>query len=207
MNQLYFYFDYSSPFAYLGATQIAAAAARHDAELHLRPFLLGGLFRAIGTPMVPMQVMTPPKQRHASQDMFRWARHYGVPFAFPSRFPMNSVTPLRMTLQLEGEAQARFMERVFAGYWAEDRDIASPEVLTALAAELGLDGAALLAGCQDPAVKTKLHEATAEAEAQGVCGAPSYRVETDDGERYLFWGQDRLDLVERVLDGWRPPAG
>ncbi len=65
MAHLDFYFDYSSPFAYLGATQVGAVAKRHDAQLNLEPFFLGGLFKSIGTPLVPFAEMPQPKQKLA----------------------------------------------------------------------------------------------------------------------------------------------
>ena len=70
MSKLLFYFDYSSPFGYLGATQVEALAAKKGAELVWRPFLLGALFKEIGTPMVPFAVMPKAKQRFAVEDMY-----------------------------------------------------------------------------------------------------------------------------------------
>ena len=82
MAHLDFYFDYSSPFAYLGATQVGAVAKRHDAQLNLEPFFLGGLFKSIGTPLVPFAEMPQPKQKLAMKDMYRWAEYWDVPFNF-----------------------------------------------------------------------------------------------------------------------------
>lgn len=199
MTAVHFFFDYSSPFAYLAATQIEAVAQRAGAELIWRPFLLGGLFKAIGTPDVPLFAMPEAKRRHAAADMLRWADHYGVPLRFPTRFPMNTVKPLRMTLQLPDAQKPAFLHRVYRAYWAEDRDIGDDAELTALAGEVGLDGAALLAGARGEAVKARLKRATDEAIEAGVCGAPSFLV----GD-LLFWGQDRLVFVEKALQGWRP---
>jgi 2-hydroxychromene-2-carboxylate isomerase len=100
MKELHFFFDFSSPFAYLASTQVEALAQRNSAQLIYRPFLLGGLFKAIGTADVPLFTMSEAKRRHAIADMARWADHYGVPLRFPTRFPMNTVKPLRMVLEL-----------------------------------------------------------------------------------------------------------
>ena len=64
MNSLDFYFDYSSPFAYLAATQIERVAEEKNATVNYKPFLLGGLFKAIGTPMVPLFSFNAPKQKY-----------------------------------------------------------------------------------------------------------------------------------------------
>jgi 2-hydroxychromene-2-carboxylate isomerase len=111
-----------------------------------------------------------------------------------------------MTLQLEGGDRAKFAHAVFRAYWVEDEDINDAEVLGARADAVGLDGGALLSGCADPAVKAKLHDATEAARVAGVCGAPSFSIDDGAGAPMLFWGQDRFELIERVLGGWRPQA-
>ena len=198
-REVSFFFDFSSPFAYLAATQIEAVARRAGAAIRWKPFLLGGLFKAIGTADVPLLAMSEPKRLLVGLDMLRWAEHHGAPLRFPSRFPMSSVKALRMVLQLPDARKAELVHALFRAYWADDRDLADDAVLAAVAGSVGLDGAALLAGTKDEAVKARLKDATEEAQRAGLCGAPSFLV----GD-LLFWGQDRLPFVERALQGWRP---
>lgn len=199
MKEVSFFFDFSSPFAYLASTQIESVAARAGAMVRYRPFLLGALFKALGGPDVPLFSMPPVKQRHARDDMFRWADFHGVPLKFPTRFPMNTVKALRMILQLPEPQRAPLMHAIFAAYWADDRDINDDAVLVELATSVGLDGAALVTGTKDDAVKAQLKSATDEAVKLGLFGAPTFMV----GD-LLFWGQDRLAFVEKALQGWRP---
>jgi 2-hydroxychromene-2-carboxylate isomerase len=194
-----FFFDFSSPFAYLGATQIEAVARRNGARVRFRPFLLGGLFKEVGTPDVPLFSMPAAKRAHAAADMNRWAEHHGVPLRFPTRFPMNTVKALRLVLQLPEEARPPLIQALFRAFWVDDRDLADDAELASLAASVGLDGAALVAGTKSDAVKDQLKQATTEAVRAGLCGAPSFLV----GD-LLFWGQDRLLFVEKALRGWRP---
>jgi 2-hydroxychromene-2-carboxylate isomerase len=204
-RDLLFFFDFASPFAYLGATQVEGVAARHGARLFYRPFLLGGLFKQIGTPDVPFFAMPAAKQRHTSADMVRWADHWGVPFRFPSRFPMNTTKPLRMVLQLAEPDRARLVHPIFRAYWAEDRDISSDDVLAEIALDAGLEGRRLVAMARETRWKNALRSATERAEQMGVCGAPCFMVRepTRPQQPLLFWGQDRLLLVERALQGWQ----
>ncbi|MDC3952510.1 2-hydroxychromene-2-carboxylate isomerase [Polyangium jinanense] len=199
MKRVEFFFDFSSPFAYLASTQIEDLAARKGASLVYRPFLLGALFKAIGTPNVPLFAMPEPKQRLVRADLHRWADHWGVPFRFASRFPMNTVKPLRMVLAAPEDRVSALVAAVYRAYWVEDRDISADEVLADIATSVGLDGAALVAATVDERMKQRLKDVTEQAERIGVCGAPSFLV--DD---LLFWGQDRLLFVEKALDGWRP---
>ncbi|MEO8877769.1 MAG: 2-hydroxychromene-2-carboxylate isomerase [Polyangiaceae bacterium] len=192
MRTLDFFWDFSSPFAYLGNTQAEALAERTGAKLVSRPMLLGGLFKAIGQVDVPLSTWSDAKRDYTLKDIVRWAEYWNVPFRWPSRFPMSSIKPLRAYLALPEDRRLDFRRKVFAAYWAEDRDIADDAVL----ADLIGDGAAeVLQKTQDPAIKQELISATKFAEQKGVFGAPTWILD----DRDLFWGQDRVLLVERAL--------
>jgi 2-hydroxychromene-2-carboxylate isomerase len=198
------WFDYSSPFAYLAVSQIERIAEQASARLTYRPFLLGGLFREIGTPDVPMLAVSEAKRRYMGADMLRWAEHWGVPFRFPSRFPMRTIAPLRATCELLRTAPndaPRFIQGVYRAFWADDRNISDDAVLKEICNEVGIDP-----GCveraNDAENKQALLQAGQEAKALGLCGAPTCVV----GGR-LFWGQDRLGFVQDALAGWAPACG
>lgn len=193
-HRLEVYFDFSSPFAYLGMTQAEALAARTGATLEVRPMLLGALFKQIGTADAPLFTFPAPKQRYYGLDLARWAEHWNVPLRWPSRFPMNTVKALRVYLALPEERKKAFRDACFRAYWAEDRDIASDDVLRAL---IGPGADEVLAKTQTKEVKEALFAATQRAADAGVFGAPTWIV---DGEQ-LFWGQDRIELVESALRG------
>ncbi|MBK9031774.1 MAG: 2-hydroxychromene-2-carboxylate isomerase [Myxococcales bacterium] len=198
-----FWFDYSSPFAYLGATQIERVAAAAGATVRYRPMLLGALFRELGTADVPLLQMPEPKRRYVARELDRWARWWGVDFRFSSRFPLRTVAPLRLTL-LAGDRTPALVARLFRAAWVEDRDVGGADELRALAAEVGLDPA-LVDRTSEPAVKQALIASTAAATAAGVFGAPTTIVHSAAGP-LAFWGQDRLDLVAAALRGWIPEA-
>ena len=126
------------------------------------------------------------------EDMKRWAAHWGVPFNFPSRFPMNTVKALRAYLALPDARRAAFAHATFSAYWSEDRDIADDAVLASL---IGDGADVVLARTQAPEIKEALIQSTARAAAAGVFGAPAWVID----ESELYWGQDRMVLVERAL--------
>lgn len=191
--KLHVYWDFSSPFAYLGSTQVDAVAKRAGADVVWHPMLLGGLFRSIGTPDVPLATMPQVKQQYILKDLHRWAAYWGVPFAFPSRFPMSSLRALRIYVALPEERRASYREAVFRAAWAEDRDINDDAVLTACIGDSAAAKEAFLRANSDD-VKKALRDETDEAAKKGVFGAPTFLV----GDQ-LFWGQDRLELVEDAL--------
>lgn len=188
--------DYSSPFAYLGSTQIERVARDAGAAgVRFRPFLLGGLFKAIGTPVVPIAAMPEAKRRLYLLDLERWADLHGVPFRFSSRFPLRTLDALRLTLLAPEERRAPLVHALMRATWAEDRDPAERAVLEAACEDAGVEPA--LVG-RTAEARDALARETAEAAAIGLCGAPTFTV---DGQ--LFWGQDRLDHVARAVRGWR----
>ena len=190
--KLDFWFDFSSPYAYLASTQVDALAARTGAELRWHPMLLGALFREIGQVDAPILAANPAKQTWYYRDLERWAAWWAVPFRFPTRFPIRTVLPLRAFL---ATGDVGFAHRVFEAAWGHDRDVSDPAVLR----DLGAPDDALLRAAEQ---KQALIDSTAAAIARGVFGTPTFVVE----DRWLFWGQDRLDMVERCLNGWEPPA-
>lgn len=193
--KLDFWFDYASPFAYLASTQIDALAARTGATLRWRPMLVGAVFRDVGQADVPLFAMSEAKRRWYIDDIAQWAAWWGVPLAFSPHFPLRSVLPLRVTLA--HAAPIPLAHRIFRAAWAEGRDISDPEVLV----DLGVDRA-LVAQANQTQKQALIDETQAALDA-GAFGTPTFVVD----DRWLFWGQDRLDQLEAALTGrWTPPA-
>lgn len=195
-----FFHDFASPFSYLASTQVERVAQASGACVDWTPILLGALFRELGTPDVPLFEMSAPKRRYLGKDLDDWAAWWGVPFKFPTRFPIRTIGPLRVAI-----AEPAATPHLYRAAWAEDRPIDDPEVLRAVLDEAGFDGAALLERTADPEVKARLRANTEAAKAAGACGVPTFEVRRAGGPRVLFWGQDRLEMVGHALDGWIPP--
>jgi 2-hydroxychromene-2-carboxylate isomerase len=187
------YWDFSSPFAYVGAAQVEGVARRTGARVSWHPLLLGGLFKSIGTAEVPLATFSAAKQRYILKDVERWAAYAGVPFRFPTRFPAQSLRALRVYLALPEAHRATYRDAVFRACWADERDISDDAVLSSCIANDGIARAALASANSD-AVKSELRSRTEAAAKRGVFGVPTFGV-----GRELFWGQDRLELVEEAL--------
>ncbi len=201
---LEYWFDFSCPHAYIGSQRIEALAAACGAQLRWRPMLLGGVFKAIGGEAT----MSPAKAHHNYQDMHRWADLHGVPFTLPAAHPMRTVGALRALLSLPEERWPAVIHGLYRAYWTRGLQPSDPATLRAVLGEAGLDAAAIeraLAADQDPAIRAELQRRTEEAVARGVFGAPAVFASGGDlPAPLMFWGQDRFDMVEAVLRGWRP---
>jgi 2-hydroxychromene-2-carboxylate isomerase len=198
-NPIDFYFDFSSPYGYLASTRIDALAARHGRNVVWRPHLLGAVFKI--NDQRPLASI-PLKSDYAARDLARSARLLKVPFKLPTKFPVGATAPSRAFYWVSDRDPAlakRLAQALYHAYFAEDRDISSPEVSANIAAKVGVDRAALAQALEDPLVKERLRTEVDAAIARGVFGSPYIIV---DGEP--FWGSDRLDQVERWLEtgGW-----
>ena len=194
-----FFFDFGSPTTYLAHTQLPRIAAETGAQLVYRPMLLGGVFKATGN---ASPVSVPAKGRWMGGDITRWAKRYGVPFAFNPHFPINTLTLMRGAVGLQRrypELFTRYVDLVFNAMWAQPRDMGQPAEVVAVLAPLaaaGLTPEAFMALVGDAEVKAALIAGTDEAVARGVFGAPTCFV----GDA-MFFGQDRLDFVREALAG------
>lgn len=189
-----FYFDFSSPYSYIAAEVIDGLAEKYGRKVKWRPMLLGVVFQKTGQPLL---VNVPLKGEYSLRDFARSARYHGVPFTFPAKFPLSTVSAARAYYWLHGQdcAKARaFAHAVFRAYWVDGRDISDLAVLQEIAAGLGIDRDALSAGIGTPEIKERLKAETDTALAKGMCGAPYFMV---DGEP--FWGADRLPQIEKWL--------
>lgn len=195
-----FWFDFSSPYAYIAANQIDDLADDHGRTVRWRPFLLGPVMKQTGN--VPL-LDQPLKGNYLREDLPRFARLYGLDYKLPSKFPIAALAPARGFYWLEdtqGPDKAKdFALACLDAFYAEDRDISDAAVCAEIAASIGVDSAAFLESIQTDAVKEMVKSAVAAAIEAGVCGAPFFIV---DGQK--FWGADRLWMVEEWLEsgGW-----
>jgi 2-hydroxychromene-2-carboxylate isomerase len=173
--------------------RIEAMAEEAGVALVWRPFLLGPIFSAQGWSSSPFNLY-PAKGRYMWRDMEREAARFGVPFRRPAPFPQNGLLAARIALLGADRGWTpAFTRAVYTAEFAQGRDIAGPEALSGILADLSLDPDAILAEAQADANKTRLRRLNEEAQARGVFGAPTFLAE--DGE--MFWGNDRL---EQALD-------
>jgi 2-hydroxychromene-2-carboxylate isomerase len=192
MKRVEFFYDLSSPYSYLGATQINALAERCGAEAVWKPFVLGAVFKATGN-VAPATVAA--KALGMYKDLTRWAQHYGVPFQMSSRFPVNAMKAMRLCVAAERDGKGKEMGRAcFDALWVKDLDITDDGVLKEICTKVGVDPEKSVAACEDPAIKLKLREYTEDAVKRGAYGAPTFFVGSE-----LFWGNDRLHFVEAEL--------
>jgi 2-hydroxychromene-2-carboxylate isomerase len=194
-----FYFDFMSPFAYLGSVAIERLAERRGESVRWRPLLLGvTVIKIMGLKPLPQ---TPLKGPYLQREFIRQAGYLGVPvLAQPPR--ISPLPPLRAFAWLAERDTAvakRFAQSVFEARWVFGEDPSTPDGLARVGQRLDLDPTGLIAATHDGDVKQGLHQLVDNAVAQGVFGVPTFQIGKE-----LFWGTDQLPQVERWLEtgGW-----
>ena len=189
MKKLEFFFDFISPYAYVGWTQIRAIAERHGCEVEAIPILFAALLNAHGH-KGPAEI--PPKRVYVFKDAYRKAHAYGVPIAAPATHPFNPLAALRMAA-----VAPQTIDALYRATWVDALRVDQPAVVATIASSI-VDPQTVARGQSDEA-KALVRANTDRALAAGVFGVPTVIV---DGE--LFWGVDSLPHLDAFLRGEDP---
>jgi len=193
-----YYFTPVSPWTYLGHARFRAIARAAGASVSVQPVDYGVIFPASGG--LPLPKRAPQRQAYRLVELARFSRHLNVPLNLqPKFFPVDGAAASRLIVATQAargpQAALDLAGAMMKAVWAEDRNLADEATLAALLGEQGLDPG-LLAASRESAADEGYRANTQRALEAQVFGAPSYVV---DGE--IFWGQDRLDFLERKLRG------
>jgi 2-hydroxychromene-2-carboxylate isomerase len=200
MATLAFWYEFASSYSYPAAARIERLTLAAGVAAEWRPFLLGPILARQGWTDSPFN-LHPAKGRYMWRDLERICAREGLVLRRPSVFPRNSLLAARVALIAAEEGWcAEFSRAVYHANFAEDRDIAQPEVIGSIVAALGRAAPAVLERAATAEIKERLKAQTSEAMSRGIFGAPSFTIGDE-----LFWGNDRLD--EAVAWARRSAAG
>ena len=192
-----YYFAPQSPWTYLGHSRLGEILRQRGAQVRVLPMDMGGKVFPISGGL-PVGQRAPQRQAYRLLELQRFSQYLSAPLNLkPKFFPVAGDDASRLIIavdQLQGaEAAMAITGAVLAACWSQERNIADTKVLAELVSEQRLDPACL-DKANSQAVQVAYEQYTEQAIAAGVFGAPSYVVQ---GE--IFWGQDRLDFLDRRL--------
>ncbi|GGB59086.1 2-hydroxychromene-2-carboxylate isomerase [Tistrella bauzanensis] len=192
-----FIFDFGSPNAYLAWKVLPGIAERTGATINLIPCLLGGIFKATGN-QAPMASFAGVKGKleYEALETDRFVQKHGLhAYRFNPHFPVITLIAMRgmIAAQHAGVGDA-YLEAVLKAMWEDGLKMDDPAVFVAALDAAGLDGDALLAATQTPAVKAELAANTEAAVARCVFGIPTFFVGDE-----MFFGKERLGQIEDLL--------
>jgi 2-hydroxychromene-2-carboxylate isomerase len=189
-----YYFSPVSPWTYLGHARFAEIARRHGASIAPKPVDYGRIFPLSGG--LPVAKRAAQRQAYRLVELARWRDYLGVPMNIqPKYFPYDTrLATLAIIAAGDAEKAMNLAGAFLRGCWAEEKNMADEAEITAVIRGAGLDSNALLKQANAPETASRYEAFTDEAIARQVFGAPTY-VYKDE----LFWGQDRLDFLDRAL--------
>jgi 2-hydroxychromene-2-carboxylate isomerase len=195
-NVEYFYTPVS-PFTYLGHDRFVAIAGRHGVSIDVKPVDLGPVFAVSGG--LPLKQRAPQRQAYRLIELARWSRHLGLPLNLqPRHFPVPAAIASKWILAALSEQGAagalKLTGALLRAVWAEERNIAESDTLAAIASEQGFDPRSLAEAAASAGIGERYDALTQEAIDRQVFGAPTYIYRDEP-----FWGQDRLDFLDRAL--------
>ncbi|MCG6122202.1 MAG: 2-hydroxychromene-2-carboxylate isomerase [Microvirga sp.] len=194
-----YYFSSSSPWAFIGHDAFMEIAQRHGLKVNYKPVSLSRIFRETGG--LPLAERPPVRRRYRLVELQRWRDRRGLHFNIkPKYVPFDPTLSdcVIVALVAEGADPEGFLRLVFEGVWVDERDLARDDVVADLLAEAGHDAQAVLAAARSSTAEAIYALNLQSALAADVFGAPAYVL---DGE--VFWGQDRLALLDDALSSGR----
>ncbi len=191
-----YYLSPMSPWTHFGHARLREIARRHGASIAVKPVDYGRVFPVSGG--LPLKQRPAQRQAYRFAELKRWRDFLGVPIELePKYFPTSTDLAAKLIIAAASagsEKQLDLAGALLKACWQEERDISDAATLEAIAKGIGLDAAATMIAATAPAAQAEYDRLTQEAIDRQVFGAPTYVI---GGE--LFWGQDRLDFVERAL--------
>lgn len=192
-----YYLSLNSPWTYMGSAPFAEIARRHGAEVNVKPAKFGPIFEQTGG--LPLPKRSPQRRAYRLMELRRWREVRGLPLNVePKYFPSDDLAAVRLVIaaKLQGK-DAHLLSLEFGrAIWEREESLADAAVMAAAAQRAGLDASALRAnGPSDAELDALYEQYTQDALEAGVFGAPSYVLPSGE----IFWGQDRLELLERAL--------
>ena len=194
-----YYFSLGSPWAYIGHDLFMDIARRHRLEITHKPVSLGRLFPQTGGQPLPQRHLA--RQRYRMVELQRWRERRGLSFNLKPKFwPFDVTLADRFVAAVVAARKDPdpFLRRAFAGVWEEDRDLADAAVIAELAEAVGLDSNSLLESAQGVMTEVLYGLNLENAIARDVFGSPAYVLDAE-----VFWGQDRLELLDDALSKGR----
>jgi len=191
-----YYMTLNSPWTYLRSALFAEIAKRNDATINIKPCKFGPIFEQTGG--LPLLKRSPQRRAYRMMELKRWRDVRGIPVTLePKHFPCDDTAATRLVIaaRLQGKDAHKLSLELGRALWEREESLADPATISSAAQRAGFDAAELRPGHSDAELDVLHDQFTKEALIAGVFGAPSFVLPSGE----IFWGQDRLELLERAL--------
>ena len=185
---LEFYFDFSSPYAYIGYKEIKRLEKKNSLKIKYMPVFLGGLHNSAG---ITPAAFNDFKSKYMIDDTKLICEKKNISFNFNSYFPIKTVNFMRgAIIARDEEFEKIYIEKIFNAIWKDGLNMNDQIVINKVLKNIDLNPETFLTKAADEKIKDRLRKLTDDALKKGVFGAPTFLV-----NKKIFWGQDRLSYA------------
>ena len=190
-NKVDFFYDFSSPYTFIAHKRIKEIKKNKNINFLYKPMLLGGLHKLAG---ITANAFIGHKNEFMIQDCKMISKKLRINFHFNDKFPINSLYLMRGTLVLEDNILKEYIDTFFESYWQFNTDLSDRNIFEKKLNEIGINVDKFFQDIEKKEVKEKLKLFTNEAFSKKIFGAPTFLYNNK-----IYWGQDRLDFLERYI--------
>jgi 2-hydroxychromene-2-carboxylate isomerase len=196
MKKILYFYSVASPWSYLGIKRLKEISKKYSAQIIEKPIdLVGKVFVATGGIPVPQRHIS--RQNYRLLELKRWGEFLNIkinqkPKFFPPKDP--HLPALFCLASIDMGINMEFSSKILEHLWVKENDISNIDTLKLIADDLKISFEELNKLATSDKIK-KIYEAnTQEAINMNIFGVPSYVYNNE-----IFWGQDRLELLEYSL--------
>ena len=197
MIQVDYYMSHGSPWTFLGHKRLGEIIKKYEVKLNMRPVNYGEIFPISGG--LPVSKRPVQRQKIRLQELKRWSKFLDINLIpQPTSFPSKSMLPSLLIIasqMMKTNKDFELAHNIMNALWVEDLDIDDENVLLSILNKMDLSSQEILSLANSEECSNTMQRFTKIAIEKNVFGAPTFIIEDQ-----IYWGQDRLNFVDRHLE-------
>ena len=196
MIKVDYFMSHGSPWTFLGHNRINNIVKQFNVQLNMYPVNYGEIFPVSGG--LPVFKRPLQRQKIRLQELKRWAEFLNIDLIpEPKFFPSKSLLPSLLIIAAKIKKTNKDFElasSIMNALWVKELNVDEENTLKNIMDNLELDSEDLLSFAKSQQCESIFKEYTKIAIEKNVFGAPTFIIDDQ-----IYWGQDRLDFIERHL--------
>ena len=196
MIQVDYFMSHGSPWTFLGHKRLGEIIKKYKVKLNMLPVNYGEIFPISGG--LPVSKRPVQRQKIRLQELKRWSKFLDINLIpQPTSFPSKSMLPSLLIIAsqiMKTNKDFELAHNIMNALWVEDLDIDDENVLLSILNKMDFSSEEILSLAKSEECTSVMQKYTKHAIDKNVFGAPTFIIDDQ-----IYWGQDRLDFVERHL--------
>jgi len=194
-NMLDYYFATPSPWAYLATPRIIELEKKYNLEINWKPADLMEIFSIHGVANVKDRPQ--PVQLNRLTELGRWSKFLNMPLTIqPKYFPVDPTLSHKVII-LAQKNNIDVKNLIFSfqkAVWTDEKDISNEDVILEICKTNKFESSSIITDANSEEIQNEYKNNTKDALSQNVWGSPTFVYNNE-----LFWGQDRIEFLERAI--------